>query len=578
MSEELPNNSFSIINAHTHIFKSDDVPSQLAKKMAPPPIPWLLNTHFIISISLWLKKINKKKHSFTSRNSLWQKYVSSKSLIFQGLRTILLILGNVLFGFYLLYVLQPVFCFSPMEDWLQLLFSNECYKFLLIFNHRISYIWVILFIFLFFEYIRNWFFKLIWALIKRRLGKQWVDLIFRYKNLINFSGYKSMSTVFSKLKLQYPPESKFVVLPMDMHFMNAGKPKRTYRKQMNKLIKIKKNNPDTFYPFIFAHPQRMIEIENRLPHFKGKLNENGQFLLENCDIKSYFEKGCAGVKIYPAIGYYVFDKELLPLWLYCAQNDIPIITHCSVGPIFYRGNLKKLSSTIDRHPVYTEIVGKNDNGEPMEELLRLPIQKNKVFQRNFTHPLNYLCLLEERLLKKVLDFHKDDELNLLFGYDTENVHKPLKRNLSSLKINLAHYGGSENWDQFLEQDRYNFANNIINSPSTGIDLPEKINNPHIIHSLWHHVDWFSVISSMIINYENVYTDISYTSHDLKYMNLLSQILDHPKISKRVLFGTDFYVVSNHKSEKHYWIDMHQSLGTQKWKLIANENPIHFLNL
>ena len=82
---------------------------------------------------------------------------------------------------------------------------------------------------------------------------------------------------------------------------------------------------------------------------------------------------------------------------------------------------------------------------------------------------------------------------------------------------------------------------------------------------------------MIVNYDNIYADVSYTSHDLKYLNLLSEALDNKKIAKKVLFGTDFYVVSNHKSEKQYWIDMQNSLGIEKWKKIADENPRQFLN-
>ena len=81
---------------------------------------------------------------------------------------------------------------------------------------------------------------------------------------------------------------------------------------------------------------------------------------------------------------------------------------------------------------------------------------------------------------------------------------------------------------------------------------------------------------MMIEFENLYTDVSYTSHDLKYLNLLSEILDNPNIANRVLYGTDFYVVSNHKTEKQYWIDMQNMLGANKWRQIAKLNPTTFL--
>jgi hypothetical protein len=215
-------------------------------------------------------------------------------------------------------------------------------------------------------------------------------------------------------------------------------------------------------------------------------------------------------------------------------------------------------------------------GKAINEYLIL--YKNRIFQRNFTHPLNYVCLLHDPFLKKVLDYHANPDLNKLFGYDIEDKEKLLDRNLSDLKINLAHYGGSENWDEFLKKDRYDEANAIIRYPSKGLDLTNRLNNNTILHSMWHYVDWFSIISSMILSFENVYTDISYTVHDIKYLNLLSEIMDNNKIGERILFGTDFYVVSNHKSEKQYWIDMQNTLGTEKWNKLARTNPKTFLNL
>jgi len=290
-------------------------------------------------------------------------------------------------------------------------------------------------------------------------------------------------------------------------------------------------------------------------------------------VKDYFDQGCIGIKIYPALGYYPFDKNLLPLWLYCAQNDIPITTHCSVGPIFYRGKLKDLGEEYDRHPVFQEIVGKTSKGAPILEKLRLDQLKNKDFQKNFTHPLNYVCLLYEPFLKTTLESFKDEGLNTLFGYNDGAI----ARNLSSLKVNLAHYGGAENWDQFMAQDRYEEANVIINNTTLGLDLTQRLTNWTKLYNTWHYVDWFSIISSMMLNFENVYTDISYTSHDLKYLNLLAQIMENPNIGERVLFGTDFYVVSNHKTEKQFWMDMQHTLDFHKWNQLAKQNPRQFLS-
>lgn len=319
--------------------------------------------------------------------------------------------------------------FWPVKGWLVSLYENEFIQQFLFFPRRFYYLSIVFVIFLFFKNIRNWFFKLIWNNLKKRLGKDWVEFILRYKNILLFAGYGNMKGIFNKLKNQYPPKTKFVVLPMDMEFMKAGKVKRPYHAQMTQLLKIKRKNSQDIYPFFFAHPKRMIEIINGKPYFAGHLADSGKYVLDSSEVKDYFAKGCSGVKIYPAMGYYPFDETLLPLWLYCSQNDIPITTHCSVGPIFYRGKIKELAKDkklkanrgIDRHPVFDEIVGKNSAGKQKIEALRLPLYKNKIFQRNFTHPLNYMCLLHEPFLKKVLDFYENNELNKLFGYNLEEV-------------------------------------------------------------------------------------------------------------------------------------------------------------
>lgn len=573
-----------IINTHTHIFTSDDVPKYLAKKIVIWPFYYLIHTHIAVSLSKWYRKLKKRQYSFTHKNKIWQKYLSNKSPIKRFLNRTFLLGINAIFFFYLIYIFQNQLALGPLKEPIDSFYAHEQVQKFLFLTKRFNYLGIVLLLFIFFKNIRNRCLKFIWRRIEKSLGKEWVALKLRYINLLRYARYARMSGIFHRMKDQYPRGSKFIVLPMDMEYMGAGKVKRSYPDQMSRLLRIKKTNKDIIFPFVFAHPKRMdqsvdVEINKtkvNVPYFSGHLDEEGIYQLNECAVKLYLENGCSGIKIYPATGYYVFDKKLLPLWLYCAQNNIPITTHCSVGPIFYRGDLSKLDSKMDEHPIFKENIGKASSGDPKIVKLRLPLQKNSVFQKNFTHPLNYCCLLEEELLKEVLDYHNNEELNKLFGYTAKN--QPLARNLSQLKINLAHYGGSENWDQFLEQDRFTYASWPIKKPNSILNLRQQLFNINVIYKYWHYVDWFTIISSMMVNYDNIYTDVSYTSHDLKYLNLLSSILDNPKIAERVLFGTDFYVVSNHKSEKQYWIDMSNLLETAKWNKIAMENPEEFLNM
>jgi predicted TIM-barrel fold metal-dependent hydrolase len=80
----------------------------------------------------------------------------------------------------------------------------------------------------------------------------------------------------------------------------------------------------------------------------------------------------------------------------------------------------------------------------------------------------------------------------------------------------------------------------------------------------------------MLQYPHVYADLSYILHDLKIVPLLKQTLNHPTLRERVLFGTDFYVVRNHKSEKNMAADMVASMSIEDFDRIARENPVAFL--
>ena len=84
----------------------------------------------------------------------------------------------------------------------------------------------------------------------------------------------------------------------------------------------------------------------------------------------------------------------------------------------------------------------------------------------------------------------------------------------------------------------------------------------------------------MLQYENVYSDISYILHDEAIFPLLKQTLQHDngKLRRRVLFGTYFYVVRNHKSDKQIVTDTLAELDEEEFDLIARENPRASLGL
>ncbi|GAB1857246.1 hypothetical protein MHTCC0001_20820 [Flavobacteriaceae bacterium MHTCC 0001] len=564
------------VNAHTHTFTRSHTPKYMAKKILPWPFYTLLQTEYMVKrIKAYLGR-NKDNFTYESRNERHKQYLKEKrrrgSILRSFFHFLFLFLVWLVFIYYLFVLVKPLF----ENTWLNYVMSWYV-DLLKPIMPDLGSSWnsglLLLAIILGFRNVRRTLLKMLWNQIKKRIGTERVEFLLRYVNIVGYTAYRNQAYVFNALEQQYPDGTKFVVLPMDMEFMGAGGVEEPYPKQMDEILKLKANNKEVCYPFICIDPRRIKAQSDAKEFLSFDTSNPDQIVLKDCMVKTYFDGGCAGIKIYPALGYYVFDKSLLILWLYCCQNNIPITTHCSIGPVFYRGALKNLGDTYDYHPIFEEVYDNDETKEDNIGALRFHQLKNKDFQKNHTHPLNYLCLLHEPLLVKVIEkYDTNGDLKDVFGYKDGK----LTRNLKTLKINLAHYGSAEMWDKFLSQDRYKQANIILHNPEEGLELTVNISNKTKLYSYWHWVDWFSIISSMLLEFDNLYTDISYTAHDLKYINLLSGILENPTIGKRVLFGTDFYVVSNHKTEKQFWIDMKHLLGEDKWNAIARSNPTTFL--
>jgi predicted TIM-barrel fold metal-dependent hydrolase len=339
---------------------------------------------------------------------------------------------------------------------------------------------------------------------------------------------------------------------------------------------------------------------------------NGKVVLRECFIKKYIEgnpaknKDCkeigfakfSGFKIYPALGYYPFDPLLLPLWKYAEQENLPILTHCVKGPMYYRG---KKERAWDYHPIFRELIkplenGRRDATEADFTNLLLPQKKNDEFCANFTHPMNFLCLLKKEFLVKAVDIayaEADDQtkkdLKELFDYEEakDGMKASIKNGLDNLKICFGHYGGGDEWMRYFEKDRFKHSAQVIGRPDFGIDFIYKLDHGRSTtdrswgkpEQLWKFTDWYSIISSMMLQHDHVYADISYILHaDAQILPLLKQTLQNKKLRAKVLYGTDFFVVRNHKSDKNMLADMMGGLAQEDFDVIARVNPVNFLNI
>jgi len=597
MNEKVP-----IINCHTHIFTADHVPPFLAKTFVPTPFHFFLPLKPVVAFFRWWDD-GPAVIRYSRPFKTFVKIRTQVFAFFNKLFPLNIIAGYYVFffAFFLLYSLVLPF-FPPEKTWLSKI-VNKAY----VFTDRafpdipgIAFkILLVVFVFIFFETIRNFilfFAKLLWKILGKIPGKQTKEMFSRYLNIGRYAFHEEQKTILSKLKSQYPAGTGFIILPMDMDYMEAGNSKIRFRDQMEELAKVKKmkSNKDILYPFVFADPRRMVPAEQENRYRKGDkeffqwAGKGGKVILGDCFIRDFLEtNGFSGIKIYPALGYYPFDEKLLPLWKYAADNNIPVLTHCIRGTIFYRGEKKNYWNT---HPVFQQAMGEKParytdevkiENETSSEYIPLVLSqfKNVDFSINFTHPMNYLCLLEEELLRKLIASSADKKIQELFGYNGPD--QAMTYNLRNLKICMGHFGGEDEWKRYFEKDRYNYSSQLAKYPATGIDFFKTVEDKPSKgkpEQIWKSTDWYSIICSMMLQYPGVYADISYILHGEKdILPLLKQTLKNPGLMEKVLYGTDFFVVRNHKSDKNMLADMMGGLTREEFDQIAKINPLKYLH-
>jgi len=358
----------------------------------------------------------------------------------------------------------------------------------------------------------------------------------RYLNFIKYGDRKAQDGVITSMRRYYPTHTGYVFLTMDMEYMGAGTPDTDFEKQLKQLEGVKRNPhlADIVYPFVFCDPRRLQPEHPReqavITNFKGKIFQDEMVSLLS---KGYYQ----GIKLYPALGYFPFDKRMRPAYDLAVENCIPLTTHCTIGAVHFK---YKLDEQERFHPFLGTY---------------LPDEKQAVYQKYFTHPLNFECLLNHELLKRY------------WGDDAPDY--------TNMKICLGHWGPGEDWHNYLGNAwvETSFRKKHAAWPSLELDN-WHINNEKTVNNF----SWFTIICDLMRKYPNVYTDISYTLNDKTLLPLLKMILESDqKIKERVLFGTDFYLVSKDISEREFAINVRSYLGNDLFNQIAITNAERFLN-
>jgi uncharacterized protein len=299
------------------------------------------------------------------------------------------------------------------------------------------------------------------------------DIFERTARFLKIAEQPSQGDVFRQVELQYPEKTTvFVVLPMDMTFMNMGELEMPIERQHEELLTLAQAFEGQIVPFYAADPRHEDIVER---------------VRDNLAPDKF-----RGIKIYPNLGYKPDHPRLMEIYKVCIKGNFPVLTHCSPGGIWRYGLSK-------------------------EE------------RRANSEPENYRRILETK------------------GY-------------RDLKLCLAHFGGAEEWVRHLK--------------GRASRNEEQA--------------WVRTINDMIASgdYPNLYTDISYTVFTPKveglYVDLvdyLKVLLNNPRVRKRVLFGSDYYMVERESiSEKEVSLLLRSRLGEELYKQIAYTNPREFLGI
>ncbi len=138
------------------------------------------------------------------------------------------------------------------------------------------------------------------------------------------------------------------------------------------------------------------------------------------------------------------------------------------------------------------------------------------------------------------------------GYSSPQAFIPVLRAFPNLRVNLAHFGGQEDWQSYLDQ-----------GVKPG-DVDAIAGN------------WLLQIRDMMRGgaFANLWTDISYTLFQTDdFLPLLRLVMQDQAVARRVLFGSDFYMTRQEAlSERAVCLRLRAGLGEEAFRQIAEVNP------
>ncbi|MFN3557413.1 MAG: amidohydrolase family protein [Bacteroidales bacterium] len=249
------------------------------------------------------------------------------------------------------------------------------------------------------------------------------DQFDKYVRFAEVSKFESQEAIFLNCAQHYPRETKFIVMAIDMAFMDAGKVPRNYLAQLQELSALALKYPDNIIPFIHIDPRRL----DYMGLLKHATTDTGNTLFQGHKCT-----GFKGVKLYPPLGHFADDPRLTPVYEFCNTHKLPIIAHGGPeSPTYFRGSRSEIR----------KMMGDRYDGS---------IKKRIQLCGQFAHPKYY---------REILTQYPD------------------------VKICLAHWGSENSWKNYLNNplDKENWfywiRDMIQEFPNLYTDISFTLNNP-----------------------------------------------------------------------------------------------------
>jgi len=333
----------------------------------------------------------------------------------------------------------------------------------------------------------------------------------------------------------YDHAVRIVGLTMNMDHMDSlpSQNQISFETQLEEVKDIKRYYPANFFPFLGIDPRHKSGVD--LVSWARPYFETGVLHKDTGRVFPFF----SGIKLYPALGFFPFDPRLEELYKYAEKNQLPVMTHCTRVGTQYIGT--KIESLIPESPAMISIANNNNFAKARNSI---NARISKFYEKGWV---------------KNSDRGENDRACDLFGHPENYV--PLLVKFPNLKLCLAHMGGS---------------NEILDAPNKG-ELAEirEVDTP----------GWFERVTSMMKEYPNLYTDISYTLSDFEdttgvvFQRFTSFLVEQDRngrpLSERVMFGTDFFMTEMEKREAELYFNTQRNL--RRWfDDFARINPQKFL--